>query len=412
MNMVVPYPFSSDAGQYVKTAINIAEQGVFGDNFNNNQITVNRLPGYPLVLSYIWTISKDVVLFYKLSKLANVILGSLSFLLLYQISRNQFSITVSIIIATIFSFQPHILSMEGYILTESLFTFEILLIAWMVSLFCRKNFTPIWLAIGLMTGYALLTRPSFLMFFIFCILVIVLSRQNINSYKRVTAYYILGLFLAILPWAAYTGAHDISFTGTKNNVNTMSAGFYPDLVYKDKRYYGFPYRDPEAPKGVKNDYNKAFEKLTEWVKEDPVKYTKWFLIGKPLVLWQWNIVQGQGDIFIYRVTGSAFYNDPFFVSIKNLYKSLHGTMFFMMLGGIIVVLIKRNSLLDLFIVSIILYFFIIHSIYFSLPRYSIPLRPFMIYLDAYFIITCIKYALNNIKFTDNDRLSSRQTDQI
>jgi len=380
--MQVAYPLRVDALQYTNMAINIAEKGVFADAIHPNSLEINRLPGYPLILSAIWLGSDDIVRFYKNALFLNVVFGVFSVVLLYLIACERFSVRISITLAVLLMLNPHVLSLEGYVLTESIFLFEILLLIWLISRALTSNNENWWIAVGVVIGYALLTRPSFLFFLPFMGLLYFLADKDKNVVKALFIRGVLGISITILPWILYTQSHGISFSGTKSDSATLSAGFYPNFVYKDPKYYGVPYKDPAAP-NIHHDTGKALKQLKDWVIEEPIKYISWFFIGKPLALWQWDTIQGAGDVYIYEVIRSAFKNNTLFIVLISIYRAVYPLMLLLMLVGVIVVIIQRNDLLMFSICSVLLYFVCIHIVFFSLPRYSIPLRPLMLYMDAF-----------------------------
>ncbi len=393
-SMVVDNPLRGDALQYVQTAINISEKGVFGHKFNSNGIKVDRLPGYPLLLSAIFKLAdKNAETFYHLTRFFNVLLGSFSVVLIYLLGRQKFSLKLSVLLSLLVLLNPHLLAMEGYVLTETLFLFETLLLLLVISKAIEKQNNILWGVSGFVMAFTFLTRPAFIVFLPFlCIYLLILNKKY---FKQLAVYGVIGFFIGLSPWIAYTQYHGISITGTKNDTGTLSAGFYPNFIYKNPAYYGFPYKDPEGP-DIHHDKEKAVKQLLEWVKDDPIKYLHWFVIGKPVALWQWNTIQGAGDIYIYPVRKSAFKSNGAFIALVSFYKAAYPVMLIGMLLGLMLSLVNRGDMLVLLISSIVIYFVLIHIIFFSLPRYSIPLRPLMLFLDFYLL----SFLFNKIKTKD------------
>lgn len=392
-HMQVDNPLRADALQYVMTAKNIAEQGIFADVIKPDSLEVSRLPGYPLLLSLVWKTSEDINSFHRNALLLNVVFGVFSIVFLYRIGRSRFSRTVSVILSMLLLVNPHVLVMEGYVLSETLFQLELLLLVWMIVRASAGTNKKWWVYIGGLIGYALLTRPAFLLFFPFFGLFFLFFDKQRILIKTLVPRGLLGLSITILPWLVYTQSHGIPFSGTQQNSVTLAAGFYPGFIYKDPRYYGFPYRDPAAP-DIHHDTKKALRQLYEWVKAEPVKYITWFVFGKPLALWQWNSVQGAGDVFIYPVVRSAFKEDLSFIILISVYKAVYPVMLLLMLIGVVLVLRQPVDWVMAAVSCILIYFVCIHSVFFSDPRYSIPLRPLMLLLDAYAFNDLYKRWLN------------------
>lgn len=390
-NMEVASPaLRADALQYVNMAINIGNYGIFADGLKNGSLEVNRLPGYPLLLSVVWKLSNNnIAYFYQNALLLNVVLGVLSVLLMYLICYKHFNQAVAVILSILVALYPHLLSLEGYVLTESIFTFELLLLVWLIQKAAMTSSRKMWVLIGAVIGYSLLTRPAFILFLPFLAMFLLLSNSKWFESKMLLTFGLLGCVLITAPWAIYTASKGIPFSGTKKDSGTLTEGFYPNLVYKNPIYYGFPYRDPESP-DIHYDTKKALAQLWEWTKQEPVKYFSWFLVGKPITLWQWNIIQGEGNVFIYPVKSSPFKDNLAFKAICALYRFLHPVMVILMFIGAGLAIFRRNSLLEISLAAVIVYFVLIHMIFVSLPRYSVPLRPLMLILD----VSALQYLLS------------------
>ena len=61
--------------------------------------------------------------------------------------------------------------------------------------------------------------------------------------------------------------------------------------------------------------------ITRRFTEQPAEHLNWFLVGKPLMFWNWhNDAQGAGDVFIYPVTKTPFATSlPLFLSHEAMY---------------------------------------------------------------------------------------------
>lgn len=378
---VSPPALRADAEQYVKMAINIANQGVFADEVIDNKPVINRLPGYPLLLAAVWKASPSAGNFYQNILLINVLLSTLATLMLYLIARKRFNRAISGSLAILFALNPHSIALQGYALSETLFSFELLLLGWCMTLVAERKSKALWLAIGAIIGYALLTRPSFLLFLPFLAVAFYLFKPLRPQAKLLASAGLLGCALVVSPWVIYTTSNGIPFSGTKKDSITLTAGFFPNLMYKNPAYYGFPYRDPEAPP-IHDDTKKALAQLWEWSKQEPLKYLNWFLIGKPITLWQWNSIQGAGEMYIYPVKKSVFKDNKFFIAEAAVYHFVYPVMLILMLIGVVVTLIRGKDLVLVSISAVLIYFVCIHIVFVSLPRYSIPLRSLMLLMDA------------------------------
>jgi hypothetical protein len=105
---------------------------------------------------------------------------------------------------------------------------------------------------------------------------------------------------------------------------TMLEGSYPGFVYQENRST-FPYggrADPifgETEKSVAL----ALKEVTRKIVESPLVMIKWHLFEKPVYLFQWDNIDGVGDIFIYPIRSTPFRNDAFFQAIHGAFYYTH-----------------------------------------------------------------------------------------
>lgn len=163
-------------------------------------------------------------------------------------------------------------------------------------------------------------------------------------------------------------------------MSTIGSGSYPGFVYKTESYKYYPYKeDPLFEEYVKN-FSSLKENLVARFKERPGRYIFWYLVEKPYYVWSWNILQGQGDIYVYRVTKS-WYQQSFFANIsKQTMMFIHPAILCLALLSVPLVLSKMNryrqqTLTVIFVISICVYYTFLYAVFAPWPRYSVPLRP-------------------------------------
>ena len=115
--------------------------------------------------------------------------------------------------------------------------------------------------------------------------------------------------------------------------------------------------------------------------------TGWYFVKKPLLLWDWDIRIGAGDIFIYPVRYSLYHTSRSALATHAIMKSMHVWLFAAALLSVL--LLTRDTTgtpwmpasLYLSVVSISA----VYCMAQSEPRYSVPMRPEMYILAAYFL---------------------------
>ena len=189
----------------------------------------------------------------------------------------------------------------------------------------------------------------------------------------------------------------------------MSHGAYPDFIYKSPRYKRFPYReDPMQPEfgGSLETFSHI---LWERVKKEPLRYMKWYLVGKPYYLWSWDIIQGVGDIYINPVKNSFFEISKIAGLSKTTMRFFHPFVMLLAFAGIPFFChnyrlqktgdtLHKTALLPL---AVCVYFTTIYMVFAPWPRYSVPLRP-ELYLCAVWSGTALtKFLLSRWRTRDS-----------
>ena len=116
-----------------------------------------------------------------------------------------------------------------------------------------------------------------------------------------------------------------------------------------------------------------------------MRYLRWYLVGKPVMLFSWDIVVGMGDVFIYPVSRSPFHESGLFRVIHRVMRVLHWPIVVIAITSSMLVwlpsaqrVLSREALIaSRFTSLLLLYFVLVHIAGTPLPRYAIPLRPFI-----------------------------------
>ncbi len=292
---------------------------------------------------------------------------------------------------------PHLVAAGSYLLTETLFTF--LLAAGLTVLFISLKHSKMSLVFisSVLLGLANLVRPALLLFpipILFLMLFIWKSKKRHAAALLMAA----GFIIVWLPWSIWSKTAVAPDTGKVSLVASVFAlGIYPDLIHKDPRLKGFPYReDMDTYRKMTHDMDFALNTLRERASKEPFKYLRWYVVGKPAMYWSWNILNGAGDVYIYPVKKSYYQESGLAGLSRAAMKLTHFPMVLLALAGLVILgyrafktrLRDEDLLLPLLIYSLIIYFTLIHTVLAPLPRYAIPLRPYL-YLSSLLAIQWI-----------------------
>ena len=380
-------PIRADAAQYVLYGYNLYKHGIYSQEKSKSPTPDSfRSPGFPLLIALAFHLG-GTDNFYLLTLVMQIIITSLLVPLSYLLARillpNLGALSVSFLVA----FSPHLMSISSYLLSESLLSF-LFLIALTCFLYGIKHSNKsLIISSYIFFGLSYLTNEvTFFMPFVvsgFTFIYMLRTKQpnnNFNSYKII----LLGLVIfSLFPsgWLLRNSLHVSSNSITSNSraLNTLTHGTYPDFIYKDPRFKYFPYREDPAQPAYSSSITTFIEIFTKRVKERPFRYLTWYTIEKPYYLWTWDIMQGQGDIYIYPVKNSLFTKFTFANDIKNLLKYLHILLHFSIYVGFISLLLQRNHKEDnlniYLLFAVFFYLTIIYAIFVPWPRYAIPYRP-------------------------------------
>lgn len=389
-NTPIPSPIRSDAKQYVNYAVNLLQFGTLNRDFTPNtkpQPDSWRTPGYPIFLAAIIKLSGHdnfhTISYYN-TLLIQAFIGVLTVLLTFLVARFFLPIWASLLASLLTALSPHLISLENYILTETLFSFFLLLSIYLFFLANRKDKILFYVLAAASFGYSYLINPTVFFVPLIFALIMFLDPDKRNK-KNLVRILVFSLVFSLF-WGGYAIRNRVSVPPEKKESRLMAAfcsGIYPDFIFKTKQYRYFMYReDPEFPK-CQESFGSFTDVLWDRAREQPVKYLKWYLIGKPAAFWNWDIFQGFGDVYIYRPAKSLFNESPLARTLHKAMKKAHPAVLLLLLTGFVFSLVqvfkeggdRRESVYNYMIFSTLAYFTLMFIAFFSLSRYSIPLRP-------------------------------------
>jgi 4-amino-4-deoxy-L-arabinose transferase-like glycosyltransferase len=418
---VVETPIRADATEYVLYAYNMAKYGVYSqqrpDRVDDGvpHPDAYRTPGYSLFLLpflKIYHLPKMV----RVVVLAQAIISSLTILAAFIFFRSFLSRPWALAAGFLVAISPHLVAFNIYILTESLFTFFLVLLSWSISVVAKnKRPLPALLA-GIFLGISLLIRPTMLYFIAFLIPAFFVFFQKKRA-LGLALCLIIGFSATYGPWVLRNAL--VNPSKSKLAYATVHKGMYPDLIYNnDSKTYGSPNRfDPTW--NQRRDMTSVLKEIVHRFKDDPQKYARWYIFGKPVMFFSWDIIVGMGDVFIYPVFTSPYHSaSGFFGWTHRLMKSIHGkitvfallTAIFLWLPMAKKLITERGLIPARFASLLILYFILVHIIGTPLPRYSVPLRPFTYGLSILGIYLIIKASAPYLPMLSAKRNDSYETD--
>lgn len=391
INSEVDTPVRADAREYVLYAHNLKNYGVYSrtdtlvtDVKTNPMPDAKRAPLYPLFIALF--LDKEPVMDNVTTiTLVQAAISALTVLLVFWIARCLLPLSLALAATALTAISPHLVTMNIYILSETLFCFFVVLSIFLITTAARTPRITTFVLTGLALGAAALTHPMMIYFVVPLSLFLLYSWGWNPGWKKVTAV-VLGFSLLYGGWIA----RNINTLGAPGDNTLMLAalrvGVYDNMMYRnDPQSYGYPYRfDPDFDE-TSRDLTSVLGEIEKRFREAPAKQLHWYLVGKPLTLWSWSNIEGPGDVFIYPVHSTPYRYLPQFKATHAVMQSAHWILVTLMAGGILVawVPLRWSGLAPdtIFIARAISILLLYHAAVmmtgFPLPRYAIPMRPFL-----------------------------------
>jgi hypothetical protein len=378
-------PIRADAYQYYHYAKNIAESGVYSQQVSNDGVLkpdALRSPGFPVFASIFFSSDVDKTLNNTLwaQTIIQIFCFGLVSIAMLSLLGLWWSLPTIFLLWTF----PHFVSINTYYLSESLFTSFLALMLYFAWYFSNKNkhhFKGI-IVCGLLLGFTALIRPIVEYFPIYLIVVSLLLAPHLS--KKAILFAIIA-FVPIIFWKTRNMLVLEMWSDPALMINALYHGSFPDMMYNyDRSTIGAAYKfDPEQYKvsgGVDSTITLIWQKFIQ----SPKEYLNWYLIGKQKFLWQWSVLTGQGDIFIYKIVKSPYLYLPDMKATHALHNMIHNIWVVtgLITSFVIVLLnlIKKIKIPFVWVLMalLIIYVVLIHIIIAPYPRYGIPFKLYLI----------------------------------
>lgn len=389
-SVVVDSPWRADAGKYVALAINLVANGTYSLAQEIPFTPTHYVtPGYPAYLAVFLGLSETVHTFNSSVLLSQAALGTLTVFLTFLLGRAAGGVGVGLAAALLLAISPHHIASSGYLLTETLFTFLTVLTSWMAIVNWKRQQWWLWMVIGAIAAAASLVRPVFLIFPLIMAIPLLLQGTTIRKIVYLVFFTSLGITLTNLPWQIWKADNP---AGAEPNLlaAAIQLGGYPDLIYKDPTFKGFPYRDdPENSRSA--TIEGAVHVITERAAAAPERYLRWYFIDKPIMFWQSENLGAAGGAFIYPIIDSIYSRHYWAAWSKNVMMLLHPLLAAIAAATILWLLLRalkgdstiKGNTAALLSAALFGTFTAVHMILGPLQRYAYPVYPFAYLLGTF-----------------------------
>jgi hypothetical protein len=145
--------------------------------------------------------------------------------------------------------------------------------------------------------------------------------------------------------------------------------------------------DPEFER-MKSDPVYGAAALRQRIRAEPWSYLRWYLGGKAAFMWRWDNLY-HGDVYQYPMTRRGFAEHPLLRALRAPMRWIHAPLHVLalLIAPLLVALRRKETnadavLLGLPLLAVCLYHALLLTILIPVPRYSIPLRPYVYILAA------------------------------
>lgn len=406
---IIDGPIRADAREYFFAAYNLYYFNIYSTAPSLPSTDIrpkqdfNRPPGYPLFLLPFIATSNNGDQFIDRVTTAQAIIGSLTVVAAFLLARLSLTLPWAFISGSLTALSPHLVAMDHYILTESLFTFIIVFSTLVVVVSWQKRNLLFSALSGLLFGFSALLRPIALLLGPFLSTIYLIPRKNAPSVSKTFLFFqilclLLGYAAIYSPYLVYKNSHKTDGFSVSNQPVWKKVIMGADIGLKN---FIKAKTDPQLISEMKHmtqDRSYAVKKFREAFLSDPFQYIGWYLGGKALYMWRWNNTY-IGDVYQYPMIKKGFHTHPTLHFLHGLMRLLHWPLYFLALASPIVLLLNRYlgrwKPDDMYLIPsllLFLYFTVLLTIFVPLPRYAIPLRPFIYILAVSAISQVIRYA--------------------
>ncbi len=368
--------FDNDDVKYIRSGMILLEEQKLVYKYPD-QATAFIGPVLPMILALVFTVFGSDMNGIIAFQVLQAIIGTLSVGLVYVLGRDFFNKKIGIIASLIYALEPTAVRNTGYILTETIFTFLLLLMVVIALRALKSKTIKNYVVFGIIWAIASLLKSAVSLLFgvIFVAMIFYKYKpREILKYSVVTC----AVFVIVMsPWWVrnYTQFNRfIPFTASTGNPMILGTFLYNKVDKYDLR--GYIYGKTEIEQ---NDIEVrvAKERITRKFKEDFWQYAYWYTIGKTIFFWK--------DSFYWKRLPLNNWDYIIFPAVH----MIHYTLLILGIIGIILCIIKdfKKAILPLGIIS---YMNLIHLPFFVMSRYSFPVMTIMIIMGAYGIVKFIE----------------------
>lgn len=387
-----------DAGEYYRYAWNLVHHGVFSFDLLGTaspQPDSYRDPGYPVFLAAWMLITDSYESWYAGVLLSHAVLGGIAVTCCLLALRDALPRWLLALGGIVMAVWPHSVAIAAYVMSENLAAALYAIAAALLSESVRRGsgaigatggvtlaaagltnsvLAPLFLPLMLGLGWKrMLPRRIILVVSLAATLPIVgwavrgsLTPGDLKPITRVHMNLVQG------SWPTYHAAMQLKVRHDPVGIQTMDAINHEIFVMHDSTWQGI-------------------KLMLDRMSRAPGTYAYWYL-GKPALLWGWEIGLGAGGVYVVPTANSPFIDNTILRAVYGVAYILNGVLALVAMAGAATALARRTTPVGVLMFAITgIWITIIYGVLQSDPRYSIPFRGLEIGLACYAVACLTSY---------------------
>ena len=373
LSFVLFFPplYAADTGQFDDIALNLTKSNGF--SLSSGISTAARPPAYPLFLAGIYSLFGQSHLAVKL---AQAILGAISCIIIYLIGKEVFNRKIGLWSGTAMALYPPLISTAGFILSEELAIFLLAISIFFLTRAVKRKQVSYYILAGIFLGLTTLCRPITLLFPFFLYFILLSSSYRKREFICISIF-LLSMIGTVTPW---TIRNYIKFNAFIPGQTDRGVILWAGTHLPADGPGGMPYGVTSAHKEYKDPRDgEAFLKVREGllaVEADKAYYREGIknIFNNPSGYLQLCLEKFKR--FWFWIPGGVEVLKPY-PKVKLGITAIYFSILLSAVWGVWVGL-KENWRDKLPMLAIISYFTIIHTLIFAIPRFRLPIMPYVL----------------------------------
>jgi hypothetical protein len=370
-----------DAAEYYRYAWHLVHHGIFSSDVIG---TVNpksdsfRDPAYPVFLALEMAISDNYDRWYAIVLLSQAVLGGVTVICATLAMRDTVPTWLLAIAGTAMALWPHLVAIPAYVLSENLTALFCSVAALALGEAARRPSMTYTVVGGLAMALGALTNAVLAPLVLPLILVFAWRRTMPRQQLLVLAAVVLA---PLLGWGVRNSTIHGPFSSSFRAEVNLVQGSWPTYHAASQLSAKHELVGTQTIEAINLeiatlhiDRVEGLRVMAERMSHAPGTYVAWYL-GKPALLWGWEIGLGAGDIYAYPTRNSPFITNPAMKALEAITYTFNGVLGVLAIAGVVILLVRREPPAAMLTFAVTAaWITLVYGVLQSDARYSIPYR--------------------------------------